>query len=236
MTRSAALSDITGAVDASLEGMIPVKSKTCATWMFGAILVPAMALSVGCEPEMPAPPPKAFGSSAEEDFDWAMERMKHAMGLFRPARSLGLSVKRELDYEVFPPSEKNDKYTARVTFSNRAVYRADTQSTEAQRRRAEAKKEASNIKLDNPFQIPGEENAVEDAIPLPEVPLAELNNPEIADPRVPTQQLEEKRDYLLEYSGGKWRLTTEELEENEQMWFDYALEQGEFAPGAAAKN
>jgi hypothetical protein len=184
---------------------------------------------------MPVPPPKAFGSSAEEDFNWAMERMEHAMELFRPSSSLGLSVKRELDYDLIPPSETEVKFTARVTISTRSVFRADSPSAQVQKRRAEAKKEAAKIKLDNPFNIPGEERS-NDGIPMPEVPIAEFENPEIADPRIPTQQLKEKKDYFLEYSGGQWRLKTKDLEESEQMWFDYALEQGEFAPDAAGKN
>lgn len=213
-----------------------MKSETCAACVLGTILIPVIALCLGCGPEMPAPPPKVFGSSAEEDFDWAMERMKHAMEMFRPSSSLGLSVKRELDYELIPPSEKQPKFTARVTISTRTVFRADTPNTEVLRRRAEAKKEAAKINLDSPFKIPGEEDIGDDAIPVPDVPLAELDNPDIADPRIPTQKLEEKQDYLLEYVDGQWQLKTEELEENEQMWFDYALQQGEFAPDAAAKN
>jgi hypothetical protein len=217
--------------------MIPVaKSEHSATFFRGLALTVAVAASIGCEPEMPTPPPKAFGSSAEEDFNWAMERMKHAIERFRPASSLGLSVKRDLDYELFPPSEKKANYTARVTISTRTVFRADTPSAAAQSRRAQAKKEAAKIKLDNPFKLPGEELAGEDAIPVPDVPLAELDNPEIADPRVPIQELKEKREYLLEYVDGKWQLEAKDLEENEQIWFDYALEQGDFAPGAETKD
>jgi hypothetical protein len=213
-----------------------VRFKICAGNVLLTVLMPTMALWVGCGPEMPAPPPKAFGSSAEEDFDWAMERMKHAIERFRPASSLGLSVKRELDYELILPSDEKPKYTAQVTISTRSVFRADTPTSEAQRRRAEAKKEASKIKLDNPFSIPGEEDGGDDAIPVPEVPVAELSDPEITDPRIPTQQIKEKKEYLLEYVDDRWRLETRDLEDSEQIWFDYALEQGEFAPDAAVKN
>lgn len=217
--------------------MIPVpKINSCATFALAILLLGALTLSVGCGPEMPVPPPKVFGSTAEEDFDWVMERMKHAMERFQPDSSSGLSMKRELDYELFPPSEKNRRYTARVTMSTRTVFRAEAPDINAQRRRAKAKKEAAEIKLDDPYTMPGEENADEDAVPIPDIPLANLNNPEIADPRIPIQELKEKKEYLLEYVDGQWRLKTEGLEESEQMWFDYALEQGDFGPNATVKD
>jgi hypothetical protein len=216
--------------------MIPVKSTISAVRLPAASLFAAMVLSIGCSPEMPAPPPKVFGSSAEEDFDWAMVRMKHAIERFRPSSGAGISTNRELDYELMPPSADDDRYTARVTLSSRTVFRVDPRSSEAQRRRAEAKKESEKIKLANPFKVPGEEGGEDDPIPIPDVPLAELNDPEIVDPRVPTQKLEAKRDYQLEYVSGKWHLKSKKVDENEQMLFDYALEQGEFAPGAATKN
>jgi hypothetical protein len=214
--------------------MNDVNLETRATWVFRAMLAPMIGFCIGCEPEMPAPPPKVFGSSAEEDFDWAMVRMKHAIEMFRPSSSADLSMKRELDYELMPPSEAEPKYTARVTISTRTVFRADTPTADEKRRRAEEKKEAAKIKLDNPYKIPGDESGDEDAIPLPDVPLAELSNPEIANPRVPTQQLKEKKDFLLEYADGEWQLKTPDIEKNERMLFDYALQQGEFGPGAAA--
>jgi hypothetical protein len=200
------------------------------------MLIPVVGFCIGCESEMPAPPRKVFSSTAEEDFDWAMVRMKHAIDMFRPSASGGLSMKRELDYELIPPSVEEPKYTARVTLATRTVFRAEPLDGDEAKRRAEAKEKASKIKLDNPYKIVDTEGAEEDAIPVPEVPLAELNNPEIADPRVPAQKLEEKKDFLLEYANDKWQLKTEKLEKNEQMLFDYALQQGEFGPSAAAKN
>jgi hypothetical protein len=217
---------------ASFEGMFPVKLETWTPWMCGALLMLALGFCMGCGPEMPTPPPKVFGSSAEEDFDWAMTRMKHAFKMFRPSSSDGLSMKRELDYELIPPSKEQAKYTARVTIATRAVFRADLPSAEAKKRRAEANKE-EKVKLDNPFKIPNETGAEEGVIPVPEVPLAELNDPEIAEPQIPTQQLKEKKDFFLEYASDRWELTTPELEENERMLFDYALQQGEFGPDAA---
>lgn len=207
-----------------------MKLETFATWGSGAILALVMGFCIGCEPEMPVPPPKVFGSSAEEDFDWAMVRMKHAIEMFRPSSSDGLSMKRELDYELVPPSKEQAKYTARVTIATRTVFRAEPLSSETKKRREEAKKEAANIKLDNPFKIAKEGEAEEDVIPVPEIPLAELNNPEIADPQIPTQQLKEKKDYFLEYVSDHWELTTPEIGESDQMLFDYALQRGEFGP------
>jgi hypothetical protein len=56
--------------------------------------------------------------------------------------------------------------------------------------------------------------------------------PAVPNPRIPLQELKESKEYLLKYAEGAWQVETEEIEEHERLWFDYALQQGEFAPGA----
>lgn len=183
----------------------------------------------GCEPEMPQPPLTESKNPAEKSFNWAMERLEHALEKFRSASSLGLSVKRDLDYQLIPPKDDSANYTARVTISVKAVYRPEAPPSQRERAESEAKKDPKELKLDNPYRIPGEAKEIE-GIPIPEIPPAEVAKIDVPDPRLPTQKIEEKKDYLLEYIGDAWKLTTTEIEQHERMWFDYALEQGEFAP------
>jgi hypothetical protein len=193
--------------------------------------------AVGCEPEMPVPPPRESTNPAEDDFLWAMERMEHAIDRFRPSSSLGLSVKREMDYELIHPAEGRPNYEARVTIATKTVYRPDAPPSAQEKKQAEAAKErgAKELKLDNPYTLPGGEPTIVEELEPRELAPAELPAFDVPEPRVPTQRIDEKKTYLLEYVNDQWKLKSKGLEKHEQMWFDYALQQGDFSPEAGAK-
>lgn len=193
---------------------------------FAWLLLGAITL-VGCGPEMPVPPPRESINPAVDDFDWAMERLKRAFELFQPPTSLGLSVKRDLEYKLIEPSDSQPNYVANVTVSTRAIFNHDVLG---QRR---PKNENESTKLDDPYVTP-ENAAVAQELGV-DVPAVTVPTQPVADARIPAQKYEEKKDYILEYKDNRWQLKTESLEENEKMWFDYALQQGEFAPGGGGR-
>ncbi len=205
----------------------------CALLLFVAVLA-------GCGgPEMPVPPPRESTNPAEDDFVWAMERMEHALSMFQPPSNLGLSVKRNFDYKLIPPSDSQPNYTARVTISTRAIFNHGATSSARERKQAEKKRAANGVELDDPYGLPGDPVA-EDELGI-KVPSVELPNREVPEPNLPAPKLDEKKVYLLEYVDKRWTLQTKSLEENERMWFDYALqrdtaeEQDPVEPASATK-
>ncbi len=200
-------------------------------------LLLAVAIFTGCEPEMPMPPPRESTNPAEDDFYWAMERMEHAMERFQPSSSLGLRIKRELNYQLFPPSQDEADYTARVTIATRTVFTHDAPSKVQERKEAQEKKAkaaAEKLGLEDPYG-PADDGPVDEAL-LPDGNMpAELPVSEVPDPRLPTHELKEDKEYLLRYADEQWNLESSELEETERMWFEYALQQGDFTPESAKK-
>jgi hypothetical protein len=199
----------------------------------GACMLVAFSGMVGCDPEMPQPPPRQPTNPAEDSFHWAMERMNHAMEMFRPPSSLGLHVRRTITHKVTPPGEGRPNYTAVVTISTKSTFDHGEVPTARERKQAreeKAREAAKKMGLDDPFGPVDEDPATRDPLALPEPGSATLGEDDVADPPIPAQELTEKDDYQLEYIENQWKLLNEDMEKHEQMWFDYALQQGEFGP------
>ena len=47
-------------------------------------------------------------------------------------------------------------------------------------------------------------------------------------PVVPPQELKQHGEFDLEYVDGRWKQLNQAQEEHMQLWFDYALEQGDY--------
>ena len=56
---------------------------------------------------MPMPNEERSEIPAVADFEWAMERLRHAIEMFQPPSNLGIRVKRDLDYKLIPPPRSN---------------------------------------------------------------------------------------------------------------------------------
>lgn len=193
-----------------------------------SLLLGTFLLAAGCDgPEMPAPPPRESTNPAEDDFVWIIERMEHALKMFQPPSNLGLTIKRDLKYKVIPPSDQQPNYTAEIIVTTKSIY--DHGMIPSTREREQAKKatEKSNLKLDDPYELPSDDKLAELGIDVPPV---EQTNREVPAPVIPAQRAVEKREYLLQYANNQWQLQTEVVEEIEQMWFDYALQTGDFGP------
>lgn len=198
------------------------------------LLLLSVGMFTGCEPEMPMPPPRESANPAEDDFAWAMERMEHAIERFQPT-STGLRVKREFSYKLIPPSDSEPDYTALVTISTKAVFTHDPPSQVEERKEKEkqkAKEAAEKLNLEDPYGLPGQDPAEEGLLPQQPAP-AEVKLADIPDPRLPKHEIEEEKEYLLKYVDDQWRLETAEVDDAERIWFDYALQQGEFSPEGA---
>jgi hypothetical protein len=199
----------------------------------GACVLAACSGMVGCDPEMPQPPPRQSTNPAEDSFHWAMDRMNHAMEMFRPSSGLGLHVKRTLTHNLIPPGDGRPNYTATVTVSTNSMFDHGQIPTAKERKQAKEDKTreaAKKLGLQDPFGPMDEDPATVDPLAIPEPGSATLNKKDVADPPIPAQRLTEKKVYRLEYIENQWKLLNKDMEEHEQMWFDYALQQGEFGP------
>jgi hypothetical protein len=188
---------------------------------------------VGCQPEMPQPPPRESTNPAEDSFHWIIDRMNHAMEMFRPSTGLGLHVKRTLTHKLIPPGDGKPNYTAMITLSTSSMFDHGEIPTAKERKQAkedETRKAAKKLGLADPFGPMDEDPATLDPMAIPEPGSATLNKKEVADPLIPAQKMTEKKEYRLEYIKNQWKLLNDNLEEHEKMWFDYALQQGEFGP------
>ena len=193
---------------------------------------------VGCDPEMPMPPPRKSTNAQEDSFYWAMERMEHAIEMFRPPSSLGLRVSHDVKYELFPPKEGKPNYTALVTISTKAVFNHEPSPSARQRKKVQqdkAREAAKKLGLDDPFGPSAEERLTKDPLEMDEPGSVVMGTPDVADPVIPIQQIAEKKEYQLEYVDDKWIVQTPSVEEDTRMWFDYALQQGEYGLKPAAK-
>jgi hypothetical protein len=208
------------------------------TW-FVVLLIAALGIgSVGCDPEMPMPPQRKSTNPAEDSFHWAMERMEHAIEMFQPPSSLGLHVKHSVEHKLFPPKTGKPNYTASVIISTKAVFNHAPGPSAKERRKAQedkAREAAKKLGLDDPFGPSDEERLTKDPLAMDEPGSVEMGTADIADPVVPAQQITEKKKYDLEYVDDEWKLATKSVEDNERMWFEYALQQGEFAPASSTE-
>jgi hypothetical protein len=188
---------------------------------------------MGCQPEMPQPPRRESTNPAEDSFHWIIDRMNHAMEMFRPTTSLGLHVKRRLTHKLIPPGDGRANYTATITLSTSSMFDHGKIPTAQERKKAKDDKTrevAKEIGLADPFGPMDEDPATVDPMAIPEPGSATLNEKEVVDPLIPAQKISEKKEYRLEYIENQWKLLNDQLEEHEKMWFDYALQRGEFGP------
>lgn len=188
---------------------------------------------VGCQPEMPQPPRRQSTNPAEDSFHWIIDRMNHAMEMFRPATGLGLHVKRTLTHKLIQPGDGRPNYTAAITLSTSSMFDHGQIPTTQDRKKAKEEKTreaAKDLVLDDPFGPMDEDPATFDPMAIPEPGSATLNKKDVADPLIPAQKITEKKEYRLEYIENQWKLLNDGLEKHEQMWFDYALQRGEFGP------
>jgi hypothetical protein len=191
-----------------------------------SLLLGTVLLAAGCDgPEMPVPPPRESTNPAEDDFVWIIERMEHALKMFQPPSNLGLSIKQDLQYKVIPPSDKQTNYTAIVTITTKSSYNHGKIPSRRERNEAAKKKAAEeDVELDDPYSLPGEQT---DGLDI-KVPSVEQPAREVPAPVIPAPRAVEKREFVFEYVDNHWELKTKDLEQPEKMWFDYALQTGEF--------
>lgn len=176
-------------------------------------------LFAGCErDEMPMPPPAEYETVAEKDFHWAMERLQHALEMIHPPSGSGLKVKREMKYELFPPSGKKKNYTGQVTIVTKTFF--NHQNSPSAEEDKKAKQKADNNKRQDPFSIPGEDPL--DVIDnLPDI---ELPQPVTVNPQIPLRETKDEAVFHLKYADNTWKLLDEPEGEVEKLWFDYAFQ------------
>ena len=152
----------------------------------------------------------------EGEFEWAMTRLERALRQSRPTSTEGLVTTRDLEYELFPPSDAKPKYTARVTVVS------ETSFLHGQResiKKEEKKPEEKAPKLDDPI-APKEDEYAE----FVDIPGVGPGAPPVAPTKIDTRRVDAKSVFELEYVEGTWRLAEAPEQKHEQLWFEYALQ------------
>ncbi|NOY40653.1 MAG: hypothetical protein GXP26_02280 [Planctomycetes bacterium] len=182
---------------------------------FGLVLV---SLNLGCESS--APPETPVVQVPEKKFDWVIKRLEHALEAFSPSGSFGLRAKRELSYELFPPTNSQPNYTAQVIIVSKTAYHPEFQSLETQPKKAEPKVDSS---IYDPFL---NEDPLADPLDDPDQRFAELPIKEPITPGVstPSPRTNDREVFDLAYLDDRWQLITSVESKRARNWFEYALE------------
>ena len=153
------------------------------------------------------------------EFEWGIERLERALYEFSPSRAAGLNItERKVKHELFPPTEANPAYTARVSITTETSFLHGRRSGEKDQNPAVVREEPAAI--DDPLEDEADE--VTEFIDLPGTgPQA----PAAASTRIETRTLENETVFDMIYVEGQWKLTQQaELKKHEKLWFKYAFE------------
>ena len=176
----------------------------------------------GCsnsEPNQTVEPSKTPDPKAE--FEWVVKRLEHALETFSPSGSMGLRAKRELSYELFPPSDSHSEYKARVIITSKTFYKPEYKSLQE----SKPKEEPKAVDPDVYDALLGQD-PLYDPLDNPEEFRTELGVKEPLVPRtpVPAPRIDDQQVFELVHNDGKWRLTEQPESKSAQNWFNYALQ------------
>lgn len=161
-------------------------------------------------------------NEAEERFDWAMERLRRALETFNPSPTLGLRVKRELSFELLPPTADQPRYTAQVTIKSKTFYKPGKYLPEEDEELS-ADEPPNRLDPNGEFSE-GFEQPVDPAELYQVSPKMPVEKPMMVNNQVPAPQIEKQGDYELIYQDNRWQLVEEPESDQEKMWFEYALQ------------
>ncbi len=179
-------------------------------------LVMAMLLAIGCGgTNSNQQQEEVTQEDPEGEFEWGMTRLKRALRLSRPGISDGLVTKRDVEYELIPPSGKNSNYSARVTVVSATSFLHGKRKIKKKEKEETAKEEP---KLDDPLANK------EDFAEYLDIPGTGSRTPAVATAPIDTRSLDSKSVFEMVYTEGKWKLTQQPKLKHEQLWFEYAFE------------
>jgi len=179
-------------------------------------------LGVGCESSRSdVSDSKQPDDSVKADFDWAMLRLRRAIETFAPSTSSGLSIKRELSYEFFPPDASQPDYTARVVVDSKMAYKPQRFYSTTDEERASAPQAADSAfteellakRENDPTKFQGD------------LETGPSSKSTVIEPLVGAPSTKKRIVYELVYRDQRWQLETQPESKHEQMWFEYALQQ-----------
>jgi len=181
--------------------------------------LPLMALlALGCgSPTTSEQQANVVKEDPEGEFQWGIHRLERALRVFRPSSADGLNVTdRNLDHELFPPSDANATYTARVTITTEASFlHAKRQLRKGERPSSTDRK---GLEIEDPL---AEKSEVTEFI---DIPGTGTNIPAVAAVRIKPRTIENKTVFDLVYRKGRWKLKEQPELDHEQMWFEYAFD------------
>jgi len=183
-------------------------------------LVSSLLWTLGCGTSNRSTPTKSAGTIAEEDFQWAMERLNRAVKEFQPPSTLGIFVKREMNYEMFPPSEDSEYYTATVTISSKTTYDHNLTDDPLEGVERQEKKPRQQEFDPEVFSLPGEEGSDPE---IERIPGIAFDAVQIEEPELSAREITETDEYDLVYKDDRWQLVDDIDVEHVKLWFEYAL-------------
>lgn len=188
-------------------------------------------LALGCsEPRSVPSVDRIDTSTPEGQFKWAMVKLERAVLEFLPSRTDGLQTgKRTVSYELFPPDDQRENYTAQVTIETETVFVMDSAADAAEEELEEKRRERARrnfeqqVADDDPLK-PSEHDPLEDKFLTQMEELSTKSRvPRVPEPILDTPQVNDRKVYDLAYVEGSWQLETKPEKDHERLWFEYAL-------------
>ena len=148
-----------------------------------------------------------------EEFEWGMTLLKRILRLSRPKGVEGINVtNREIQHELFPPSDKNPNYTAVVTVVSKTNFLPGKFAREKQ----ETPEAAKEFTIDDPL---AEKDDYSEYIKI-----AGTGPGTKPRARIETRSLDNKSVFEMTYLDGHWKLDKQPAKKHEQLWFEYAFD------------
>jgi len=193
-------------------------------------LVLLVALPLGCDDSgTHLPHERVDTSTPAGQFEWAMQKLQRAVLEFHPSRQDGLKIgKRNVSYKLFPPDDKKNHYTARVTIESEILYVHDNpldamKEAEEERRKQAQESFRQQTQPDDPLDAANEDPLQQKFLSQMEGLAGKAKVKSTPPPVMDYPEVSERKVYDLAYLDGRWQLQTEVETDHERLWFEYAL-------------
>ena len=186
---------------------------------------------LGCgSSSLSGPPIEPSPDKPKHDLDYAMERLQHALSLYRPSGNSGLRIKRDMQYDYQAPTPSKPDPTATVTINSLTIFQHNQLSSSKPKSTKEKKSKDDNknlVGLDPALIDPYLEDGDEEYFELRDKNQAIIAENErtalSANARVKARRKQETKEFKLVYKQDKWQLLERPEVEHEALWFEYAL-------------
>lgn len=187
-----------------------------------SLLILVTFLFSGCDKSSSSPSNESVAApqvDPKAEFEWGMKRLERMLKRTRPSTADGLYTERKMAYELFPPDDAQEQYSAVVTISTESEFihgkrnigkkKDEKKSEDAAKPKFEDPNDADSRLVDEAFDIPG----------------MGPKAPKTTAPPIETRTIETDQVFELIYRDQQWQLKSPPEEELGKRWFEYAFPQ-----------